>query len=247
MDDVKQKFERLSLRWKVAIVALGVVLAAPFAYAAFMGTLALVSGIIALAIVSASIAFAPVWAMKLANWRLKAVMAEATANPIPTKWNIYRERVEALKANAEKIQRFQAMIGQKEGEVERLEKAFPAEGPPFRKFIEAMKALLEQRKREFKVAQRAVENYRVETEKAEMVWNLAVSARELQVASGKTALDPLKAIADKTAMASVELAMNDAFAQLDRVMLERVDEPAALAAPADSATSGLKINERVSH
>jgi hypothetical protein len=93
--DLKERFTKLSNRWKFAIVGVGVLLAAPFAYAALMGVVTLVALGIGFAIFSAFMALAPWLSMKLANLQMKAVIDEATRNPIETKMNIYQQKAAA--------------------------------------------------------------------------------------------------------------------------------------------------------
>lgn len=227
MQDLKQRFDSLSTKFKVLIVAGGLLLAAPFAAAAFMGTVTLVMLLLAGTIASTAIAFAPVWAMKLANWKLKSVKAEATRNPIETRQNIYIERVQKLHEFAAQIERFTAKLGAFQTQLTQLRKDYPDEVAPFERTFQAMVKLKAAREQEYLNAKKMLENYKRETEKAQRIWDMALSARALGESAGME-LDPMKEIAEKTALEAVEVEMNASFAQLDRLMLERVAEPVGL-------------------
>lgn len=243
MTDATQRFNRLAMRWKVAILAVALVVAAPLAFAAFMGTLTMLALILAATIASAAIAFAPVWAMKLANWRMKAVKGEAMRNPIETRWNIYNERMQKLEEFAGQIERFTAKLGQFQTQLTQLRKDYPDEVGPFERTYAAMLQLKEARAKEYLHAKKAMAGYKRETEKAERIWTMALSARALGEAAGMK-IDPLKEIAEKTSLEAVELEMNSSFAQLDRLMMERVPEPELLASSTGLTNPQIDVKAR---
>lgn len=219
--------ERLARILKVALFFVGALIVSPIIFLAIKGAVGL---IIAGGIAALTIALAPVLSMKLANWRLKGVMAEASRNPVETRWNIYKERLAALENFAAQIEKFTSKLGYFETQLAQLRKDYPDEVSPFERMVMAMTQLKRAREEEYLRARDAVAKYKRETEKAERIWNMALSARDLGQAANMK-IDVLKEIAEKTALNAVEVEMNASFAQLDRLMLERVEELPAASLP----------------
>lgn len=251
MIDLKERFTKLSHRWKLALVGVGVLLAAPFAYAALMGTLTLIALVIAFAIVSAAVSFAPWFAMKLANWQLKAVIDEATRNPIETKQNIYKQKLEALMQVAENIERFTALILKNESRLALLKRDYPADPrtAAHERFVAQMKELKVMREQEYRKTAQVLERYKRAIESDQAFWEASIEAQDLKNAAGQTKLTALQDFADRAASNSVENEVNAMFAQLDRVMMERVEEPAhevhVLPAPEAEDAQVLRMSQRV--
>jgi len=227
MNSIQQRAAKLSTWTKVAIVGIGGFIVSPIIFFVIQGLIGLV---IAAGIGLACIATAPMIGLKVANWRMKGVKAEASKNPVETRWNLYNERVKALEAYASEIQRFTAKLGIFETQLAKLRQDYPDEVEPFERMVKAMTQLKLQREAEYRRAREALDKHKRETEKAERIWTMAMAARDLGEAANMK-IDPLKEIAEKTALDAVELEMNNSFAQLDRLMLERVEEtsvPASL-------------------
>lgn len=239
MHDLKERFNKLSGRWKFAIVAVAVLLAAPFAYAALMGTLAIITLAIAFVIVSAAITFAPVLAMKLANWQLKAVIDEATRNPIETKWNIYQAKMAALEKVAENIERFSALILKNRNRLAALQRDYPNDPRTHAhsRFVDQMQQLKAMREDEYRKTIQVLQRYKRAIETDQAFWEASMEARDLKNAAGQTKLTALQDFADKAASNAVENEVNAMFAQLDRVMMERVEEPEPVEVQAIEAPS----------
>src|SRR5688572_2047436 len=105
--DVQERFGKLSTRWKVGIVALALLAVAPVTYFMLVGLLGLLAVGAAVLLGAVGIAVAPVISMKLANWQMKAVIAEATENPIETRWNNWKEEMQNLESFGTQIQSFE--------------------------------------------------------------------------------------------------------------------------------------------
>lgn len=228
MDAIKQRFERLSTGFKVAIVGAGILLAAPLVGLVFAGLMSAIGLLIGAVIVSAAIAFAPAWAMKLANWRMQAVKAEASANPIETMQVLYTEKMQALGGFAGQIEKFAAKIENTRSQLARLRQKYPAEAQVFEEHLAKMEQLKVNRWAQYKRAERELARFRDEIDKAEAIWAMAQAAKSLDEAAGmgSNVLDEIKA---KTAVIAVETSMNEAVAQLERMMQERIEEPGLIA------------------
>lgn len=206
---------------KVGLVGVAGLVFAPVAMWAIGGLI----GIMAAAFIAAvGVMFGPVVAMKLANLRVKAVQAEAATNPIETRLNIYAAKALALDDFAQRIERFSGKILTFEGKLREMRKLFPKEAEVFERQLIAMRTLKDQRSAEYLAAKGKLEQYKRETEKAEAIWQMALAAREVANSEGMK-VDPMREIAERTALDAVESEMNASFAQLDRLMLERAPEP----------------------
>jgi len=86
MNELEQKRKRIELAVKITAFSIIGFLVAPVILLVIKGLVGLiVAGIIGFA----AIQFAPYLGMVIANWRLKALKAEARKNPVETLQNIY--------------------------------------------------------------------------------------------------------------------------------------------------------------
>ena len=103
----EQRKKRVETAVKVAGLTVAGILFAPVALLAVGGLIGIIiAGTISLSIIYAT----PVVAMKLANWRLKMLKAEATKNPVETLQNQYVQKEAALQQLKENIRTFTAQV-----------------------------------------------------------------------------------------------------------------------------------------
>lgn len=205
---------------KVGIVGVLGFLVAPYVYVA-------VSGIIGLAL-AAFIAFgavmlAPYVAMKLANVKTKAVMHEASKNPIETLLNQYAERADALKRFSRDIASFAAQIETFRTQLATFTSKYPQRAGSFQQQLQQMEALKARRKHEYDAAKEALERFRLTIDEARAVWDMSQAASQLADSAGME-IDVMEEIKAKTALESVQKSMGEAFGQLEMAMLEAPEE-----------------------
>src|SRR5258708_7671784 len=91
--NIEEKRQRIAKFVTYGLGVVAVAIATPIIYLAVKGLIGIaIAGILALIIVNG----APVLGNKFANWKIKAIKAEAAANPIETLQNIRIEKQESL-------------------------------------------------------------------------------------------------------------------------------------------------------
>lgn len=218
---LEDKIKKRSFWIQVAGVIGVTALLAPVLLASLKG-LAALAGIIA--IVSVGIMTGPLWGRMLANWTMKAAVAEASRNPIETMWNNHERRKKMLEEFLKQIDAFHAKILSLRDQYNLFVKKYGTEeAAKMHDLLAAMTQLLEQRKTQYAKASNLLARQRSEIEKAEAMYEMALSARSLKDVAGQH-LSILDEVMDKTALKAVNDNVNSAFAQLESKMLERVDD-----------------------
>lgn len=217
-NDIDARRQQLHQRAKWAI---GLGAALIFAPALFTLAQALLGATIAigatLVIGTAAISFAPVWSMKLANWRIKAITAEASANPIETLKSLYIEKRKELQASSEAICDFEAEIANFNDQLEDFKKRPDCadEVPRYTDISGRMQhglALMKNRQRE---AEGAIDNLAHQISKAEAIYKMALAARRVTMLSGSAEQQVFAEIKEKVALDSVRTNLNRSFAALN--------------------------------
>lgn len=218
---LQQKRKRIETGVKLGLLALGGFIVAPFIFLAIKGLVGLaVAAAVGLAVVN----FAPVVAMKFANWRLQAIKAEATRNPIETLQNQYAERQLALGKFREAITNFSASVKSFQDKLSEFKVKFPQDSEKFADQLSQMKRLLDLRRSKFKEAQISLEQFDSEIARANAIWEMGLAAASLNAAAGMTEDDFLAKIKVETALESVSQTMNSAFAELETSLVEEESE-----------------------
>ncbi|KWN06360.1 hypothetical protein WT83_27130 [Burkholderia territorii] len=152
----------------VALIACAII--APVVYLAIKG---LVGATVAIALGIVILQFAPVFADKVANLRMKATMHEAKTNPIETLKNQIIKRQQELESQRAAIEEYDARVSTFAGEVERVRKQYPADTAKYDGLLENMRNILDRRRTAFKSAEAALREFTAEVKKQESLWELA--------------------------------------------------------------------------
>ena len=220
--DLEKKKKVIDLTVKgVGFAILGFVVA-PFIFATIQGMAGLViAGGIALTVN----AFIPYFSLKIANWRIQALKAEAAQNPIETLQNDYLIKKDALSRFADSIRTFRGEIGIFASKLEEFKKLYPKDAKKFDDNHDRMKQLLKLREDKYKEANQSLKNYENEIARANSMWEMAKAAARMNDASGiVNEEDFLQKIQKETALDSVTRGMETAFADLETAILnEEVD------------------------
>lgn len=240
--DVIQRVQSLSLKYKLLFGLGACLLIAPLTAWLLWGLLGGVALVAAFGIGAAVIAAAPVVSMRLANWQLRAVVAEATANPIETRWNNFRIEESSLANFGNEIERFEAKLVKTLKDLESLERDYPGdpETARFRTYYEDMVRLKELQWQDFERAQSALAEKRRSIEKMERMYAMAKTAQEAGAAAGAK-LTFLQEIADRAAIGAADQKVASSMAQLQRRLRERVQERQALPSAAPNVIEGQAI------
>lgn len=211
--------EILATRFKWAIAGLACVVVAPFVFL-------LVQGIVGLAVAAlcgaTAIAAAPVVAMKLANWKLKGLKAEARQNPIESRQYLglkARERIrqaeEELTALATEVRNFADMVAE-------LRRSQPDDALAFEDQLQGLEKLLLARRNGLAQARQRADEFDAATQRASRKWKVAQAAIRMQKLSGSQQDDAMNKLLAEESLDAVQGAMNRALSDLDTLLAAEV-------------------------
>ncbi len=235
--DLEKKRARIEMLVKIVGLCVAAFFVAPFVFIVIKG---LIGMVIAAAVGGAMIFFTPVVARMAANWRLKAIKAEAARNPIETLQNDYGKRQQGLRDFANRISDFATAVGSFEDKLGDFKREHPEDAPKFDEQLGKMKLVLVNRKAKFKEAQTELNAYEKEIQRANAIWEMGQAAAAMTSAAGMTEDDFLQKISTETALDSVQKSMNRAFADLEVSLLEEQSAPQQLP-PASSSRATVVV------
>lgn len=219
-NELELKRQRIEKWAKIAGLALAGFLFAPFAIATITGLVSLiVVAVVGLLTVNIGI---PWFAAKLANWRLKALKAEAAANPIETLENQYKDRENALVQIRTNLQEFHGVVQALYDEIKEHNSRYPNRPSQFQEKYEKMKQLLSLRGQKYKFAQSNLKSFAEIIEEKRSDWKVALAAAKANKLANVGEDFMSKLMAD-TAIDTVQSSLNTAFAELEVSLLDEMD------------------------
>lgn len=228
IDAVTAKIARKAnlLKWGIGLGA--AILLGPLIWAlasAVLGLAALGAATALAAVVSlAVINFAPVVSLKFQNAKLQAIKAEAAKNPIETMQNTYLEKERELEAKKKQIEAFNAKVIQYATKRAEFSKQFPDDAPRFIEIEQKMRTLLNNRQDKWREASAALELFGKVIVRSQAIWEMAKASAALQESAGDLEANFMQRVRVETALDSVESSLAQSMAQLDTLLMERVDE-----------------------
>lgn len=216
-------------RWEfvtktILLLILGCVVA-PFIFMAIKGMLGIVLGF---SIAAGLNFFSPLIAMKVANWRIKMIKAEAAKNPIETLQLDYADKMGQLMKFKESIEKFGAACMTFKDKLDGFKTKFPDDADKFDDQLDKMQQLLALRKGKYKDATQSLKQYDNEIDRARAIWDMGQEAAKMNAAAGMTEEDFLSKIKVETALDSVTTSMNTAFSELETSLEAEKDEKGML-------------------
>lgn len=184
----------------------------PFIFVTIKG---LVGLIIAVAIAAIAFAMLPWFSRAVANWRLKAIKAEAAQNPIETLQNEYASRQGSLETAKTQLSRFASNVSGFKEKLDGFKKTYPQDSAKFDEQLQNMQKRLELGKLKYRDAQKSLSLFESEIERAKALWSMAQAAAEMSKAAGVDMDDFYSKISTETALESVQESMGTAFADLE--------------------------------
>jgi len=207
---------RIEALAKFGIAAAVIIGVAPFVFL-------LVKGVVGLAISAAvgftAIQFAPVFAMKIANWKLKAIKVEASQNPIETLENLLIERKAALTAAKQNLAQIMAQIDSFIEKAEGFVRKQPQTAEKWQERIQKARTMRASKARALEQAGQAVQQFEKEVDVARVEWDLVLAEQAMNKSLNIMSGDPMDLLKERTAIDSVRGQMNAAFASLDVELL----------------------------
>ena len=209
----------------IGLVGLTGLIVAPVIFLAIQGLIGLIiAGVVGLAVVT----FTPYMTMKFANWKVKSIMAEATANPIETMINLLAAKKAAFQTFKLNVENSAAARDTFKQKCEKFAAKYPARAAEFQAQLERMIDLVQRKKVALRDAQKSLEDGENKLEEMQAYWEMSKDAIELNKAAGMDTGDAFEKLKADTACDAVFESMNRAFAQLEVAdALEVDDKPAS--------------------
>ena len=222
--DINTQRDKVKKWSTVALIGVVGLLVSPVIFLAIQGLIGLIiAGVVGLAVVT----FTPWMTMKFANWKVKAIVAEARENPIETMVNL-------LAAKREAFQLFQANVttaatAEKnfKTKCDQFSKQYPARAQEFQVQLSAMHDLVERKKAALRQADKSLEDGENKLAEMRAYWEMSQAAQAANKAAGMDTGDQFERLKADTAVDAVFDSMNRAFAELEvAASLESIDAPA---------------------
>lgn len=226
----EQRKQRTELIVKVAGLLGVCIVLAPLATTIAAGLGALAALGVGAAAVFTVWKFLPWFAMKIGNWRLKAIKAEAMKNPCETLQNQYIQKSHALDDYKTNIARFAAQVMAFADQVKGYVKDGLEDAQTYVEQLGKMKQLLELRKQKYQDAQDMLAEFSETIARTEKKWKMACAAMAMNEAAGELAGDAFDQICIETALDSVQTKLNESFAELDIALMDDEKEKRQIAA-----------------
>lgn len=214
---VEQRKARLAAGVKWGLGLIGAAIVAPVVFLAVQGLVGLIlAGVLGLAIVHG----APVLSMRFANWKIKAIKAEAARNPVETMQHVLMEKGADVKVFAQKVEDFATEVRNFNDKLDGFRAQFPAEAPKFEETLRSMQKLLKLRRERLEEARHELDKFQGEIRKADAIWKMAQAASSMHRAAGMTEDSIMQRIKTETAIDSVQSSLNRALSQLETSLSE---------------------------
>jgi hypothetical protein len=217
----EQRKQRIETALKITGVGVVGFLVAPFVLTAIGGILGLA---IAAGISFTAVNMLPWFALKVSNWRLKAIKSEAMKNPVETLQTEYVKKESALKEFKENIRIFAGQVLGFGDQVKQYVKEGLEDAQVYVDQLGKMKKLLEIRQQKYQEAKQALEEFADTIEKTNRKWKMALAAMAMNEAAGQMEGDAFDKICIETALESVQTKLNQSFADLEIALLDNVEK-----------------------
>ncbi len=155
-----------------------------------------------------------------ANLRLKFIKAEAAKNPIETLQNEYLRRTQSLNERKEKIETLAAKTAGFGTKLSQFKRDYPSEAHVYQDIYDKMVLLLQRSRGQWVLAEKQLDSFDREIEKAKAKWDMALAAADLRKDAGNVEAEFFAKLRVECSFDAIELGMNSAFAQLDTLLME---------------------------
>jgi len=240
IQDLDLRKIKLDTKWKLILGGLGILVIAPLTTTLLWGVLGFLAVILGAAIGLLAIAFTPVFSMKLANARIKAIMAEAGKNPIETMIAVDIARTQELAEKDQHLEDWDTELSNFDDEVIVMKKEYPEEAGKYERISTQMHDALEEARKEQAQARKDLYEFEQAIKKAKMLYKMALAAQRVTAFSKSAEEKVLENIKSEIAFDSVRSNLNRSFARLNTAMARRQERPAIIptAVPQARFTAG---------
>ncbi|MGO9318455.1 MAG: hypothetical protein ACLPXT_13395 [Terracidiphilus sp.] len=216
--DVRRQKMATALKWGAGLV--GAIVVAPFIFLAVKGIVGLA---IAAAIGLVITQLAPVFAQKLANWRMKLVVDEVEKNPIETMQNLFIDKTRELERADNNIADFETEIRNFDDQVEGFKQQYPAEADSYETLSQRMHEALAGMKTEQSAARAQLSDFEKKIAKAKAIYKMSVAAQNVVKLSRSAEAEVFAKIKEQVAFDAVRSQLNRSFANLNLALERRTD------------------------
>jgi phage shock protein A len=209
---IEQKRAKYNTIFKVALIAVASLIVAPIIFMVVKGMVGLlIAGTIGLVAVNA----APWVSMKLANWKVKAIVAEAKENPIETLTNLLIEKRQAFVEFKKRVTDAVTARNTFTEKCNKFAQKYPSRAPEFKKQLEAMSINVDKMKVALDAAQDSIADGEHKLEEMRAYWEMSEAAIAANKAAGMDIGDIYAKLKADTACDAVFENMNRAFAEME--------------------------------
>lgn len=207
----EQKKKRIETIAKVVIAGVVGLAVSPVIFLAIKGLVGLlIAGVIGFT----AIQLAPYLAMKIANWKMKLIIAEASKNPIETMNNVYAENMRVIGEKDQKIAQFEGRLGDFRSQMKMFAQKFPQDVQQFASVEQKMQFVLDRQKTKQRQAKIEARKFHDEIVRAEAIYDMALAAHAVQQLSGDLEAQVYQDIKKRVSFDSVMHSFNTAVAEL---------------------------------
>jgi len=211
IEDPEAKRKRIARRWKVGIALVIGVVAAPFVIAGIEG----LAGLFVIWVMgTVGLQLAPVISMKVANWKIKAIKAEAEKNPIETMENIYKDKSVAIQDGDDKIVAFEGRFRTYMDQLEQFKDAHPTKAARFEQIGKTMLAGLHRMKKKQRIAKAEQKAYWEKVVEAKAIFAMALAAQAVSELSADAEQQVFQQIKEQVAFDTINNTFNSAVAAM---------------------------------
>jgi hypothetical protein len=213
-----EKYKKYSEWLLYGLVAVGCYLSLPFILGAVQG---LFLWLTFAAIGFTAWTFVPVFGDLIKNWKMKAIIAIAEANPIETMQNIFIEKSTELKSAEDNIRDFETEFLNVKSMVTDLKKTDPEEAVEFAEMVNKMEEGLEAMRGEHRYATELLNDFEKQIAKARRIWKMSLAMNKALEKSQSAQAEVYGKIKEQVAFDKVRSNLNKAFANLNTTIERR--------------------------
>jgi hypothetical protein len=218
--DVRRMKFATKVKWGLglgsALIA-GPVLFTLFSYLAG----AAIAAVTTIVIVGGAINYYPVFAMKLANSKIKEIVKEAKKNPIETMIQQAQQRKDALERTKQSITTTRVEVTTFKRKAENMSQKFgKAEAETFLEQAKKMERLLLFRVEKWTKAKEELKAYEQTIEIARAKWEMSLEAQKLNKMAGFQEDDFMEKLKTEVSLESVNKSLEVAFSEMESSLME---------------------------
>ena len=212
MNTIEQKRSTYDKWFKICLVALAALIISPIIFMVVKGMVGL---IIAGAVGLVAVNIAPIVSMKLANWKVKGIVAEAKENPIETMYNLLAAKKQAFQVFKSNVQDAQVGLKTFEQKCTEFAKQYPARAQEFIVQVDNMNKLVTRKREALLQAQDAIKHGELKLSEMSAYWEMSQIAQAANKSANMDTGDAYEKLKLDTSCDAVFDSVNRAFSEME--------------------------------